>query len=325
MIKMNITGRLTALKGALLSPRGKNVLTFMLFIVIATVLWVVMSLNEEVQQDLKCRLRLVNKPDSVTMVSYMPDAVNVSVKARGTSLIQYHWGDPPVINIDYNYYHRGNTLTLGQSDMRTILRQYFGSGATISNLNPDTLNLIFTTLPPRKLPVVVDSRVTADPTAVISAPPVSLTETVEVYSAEPLGDNVKAVSTYPLELNDMDASRVVKVRLKAPQGCRVVPDSVMVRVEVERLLMTTVSVPITTINVPDDVKMLLFPNRVDVSFLATSTQLGNPTPGFKVIADYNRLSENPASATVPLQIVNEKSRVRGLKLAVDSVKYLIER
>lgn len=322
---MDIRHMLDKAKAAIMSQRGRNVLTFLLFVLISLVLWIVMTLNEEVQKDLKCRVEIVNKPDSVTMVSYLPETINVSVKTRGTDMVKYHFGSSPVLRIDYKYYIHGNTIDLGESDMRTLLRQLFGSGAMISNINPDSLNLIFTSLPPHELPVIVDSRVTADASAIIAAPPRSTVDVVKVYAPFHLDDNIKSVSTYPVELNELNSSRVVKVRLRAPEGCRVVPDSVDVRIDVERLLVTTASVPIETINVPKGVKLLLFPNRVDASYMVTARGFDGKDRGFKVVADYDWLSRHPEATSVVLKVIDDKARVKGVSLAQDSVKYMIER
>ena len=64
-------------KKAILSPQGRNVLVFLVFVVISAVLWMIMTLNEEIQKDLRCKIEIINKPDSVTMISYLPDAINV--------------------------------------------------------------------------------------------------------------------------------------------------------------------------------------------------------------------------------------------------------
>lgn len=322
--KSQIQHKVRSIKAALLSARGKNILTFMLFIVISLVLWIVKTLNEDVQQDFKCVIEIVNKPDSVTMITELPSSINVTVKARGSNLVKYHFGFKPVISIDYQKYIRGSVIALGESDLRTILRQRFGAIATISNLNPDSLNIKFTSLPPRRLPVVVDSRVTADPTAMISTPPVSLTEYVDVYSIHGLPGDIKTISTYPVELTDLLESRIIKTKLKAPAGCRVIPDSVEVRIDVERLLVTKSIVTIEPVNVPKGVKLLLFPNRIDAGYMVTADKYSSKTPSFRVVADYRWIEAHPGATHVRLNVIDDGS-VKGINLAQDSVKFMIER
>ena len=60
---------------AIRSPRGRDVLMFMLFLFISAVLWGVLALNEEEQYDLRMPVRITHVPDSVTLLSKGPDAI----------------------------------------------------------------------------------------------------------------------------------------------------------------------------------------------------------------------------------------------------------
>ena len=49
----------------------------MVFVAIAAALWCVMTLNEESTYDLRVPVRLTHVPDSVTVISDIPDKVQV--------------------------------------------------------------------------------------------------------------------------------------------------------------------------------------------------------------------------------------------------------
>lgn len=67
---------------AIRSPRGRDVLMFMLFLFISAVLWGVLALNEEEQYDLRMPVRITHVPDSVTLLSKGPDALTVNLRDR---------------------------------------------------------------------------------------------------------------------------------------------------------------------------------------------------------------------------------------------------
>ena len=89
---------------AIRSPRGRDVLMFMLFLFISAVLWGVLALNEEEQYDLRMPVRITHVPDSVTLLSKGPDALTVNLRARGTQLLKMSLGDTPGVNIDFRVY-----------------------------------------------------------------------------------------------------------------------------------------------------------------------------------------------------------------------------
>ena len=69
-------------------------MTFMVFVAIAAALWCVMTLNEESTFDLRVPVRLTHVPDSVTVISDIPDKVQVSARGKGTQLLRYLFGHP---------------------------------------------------------------------------------------------------------------------------------------------------------------------------------------------------------------------------------------
>ncbi len=313
-------------KNALLSPRGKNVAVFLIFVVISAILWVTMTLNEEVHKDIRCRIEITNCPDSVTMISYLPEMINVNVKARGSQLVKYSWGDIPTINIDYAYYKKGNVISLGDAELRGIFRNIFGSGAQILAIKPDSLSLLFTSRRPTRLPVIVDSRVTASPTAVLLDKPQANLDSVSVYSVEPIDPSIKHISTTPIQISGISTNKSMKVRLITPPGTRVEPDSVTVNISVEKLIVTNAKVLIETEGVPTGEKLLLFPNYINISYMLPMADYEKNHRGFKVVADYQSILDNPSSKRVKLQVVTDaNSHAQNFTLEIDSVSYMIER
>ena len=58
----------TKVTAALKSSRGQNVLLYLLFVAVAFVFWVFLSLDTEVQRDFDVPVELQDIPDSVTIV-----------------------------------------------------------------------------------------------------------------------------------------------------------------------------------------------------------------------------------------------------------------
>ncbi len=298
----------------------------MVFVVISAVLWIIMTLNEEVQKDLRCRVKIVNCPDSVTMISRLPEAINVNVKARGSQLVQYMANEMPTLVIDYKYYIKDGRINLGDTELRSLFRNMFGSGSQILAVNPDSLSLTFTSRPPVRLPVSVDSRITAAPTAILLSVPRADIDSVSVYSTGVLDPSVTRISTTPIQISGITASRTLKVRLIAPAGTRVVPDSVTVRIPVEKLIVSTASMPIETSGVPAGEKLLIFPNHVEVTYMVPVADYEKNRRDFKIIAQYPTDSEKAAGNRVRLRVLTlPTGHAQNFSLSTDSVSYMIER
>ncbi len=322
---MNIYKFVENVKHRMFSPKGKNMLVFGAFICISAILWVVMSLNEEVQKDIRCRLEITNCPDSVMRVSPMPEAASISVKAHGTQLLAYNIGRNPTIKIDYKYYVRNGELFLSTAEMRNLARKLFGQSVQITAINPDSLHLIFTSRRPERMQLRVDSRINTLPNCALTGPVKAAIDSVLVYSPNGVPDNVRYISTVPVRLDDVANSQVIRVRIQAPTGCRVVPDSVDLRINVEPMISRAIKVPIKAINVPAHTKLILVPGQIDVNYMLPMSRYDESTPKFSVVADYNSLDSNFSSNRIKIRLARAEGNFINVYLATDSVEYMIER
>jgi len=311
--------RLSRLNDALKSPEGRNVLTFLAFLVIAAVLWFVQALNEDAQADLRCFVRITNVPDSLTRITPLPEAVNVSVRARGTDLIKYWWSKDPTIDIDYRSYKSGSKIYFGEASFKALLRNKFGAGSVIQSVSPDSLSIVFTAYPGVRMPVLDAITVQAAPQHVIAGMR-QLQDSVTIYS---VNSKVKAsyARTSEISLTGLSKSAIVKVPVAVPAGSRSIPDSIDVEIIVEPLISKTLNVPVTGINVPDSFKILPSPLKVEVYYmLPMSLYKKGSTPNLRIEADYHKRS----NGMLPLRLIGVPKEFTNAFMSTDSVEYLIE-
>lgn len=308
------------------SPRGKSVLTFCVFLTISAALWVVMSLNQEMQQDIKCRIEIVNQPDSVTMVSYLPDNISVSVKSRGSQLIKFSFGTPPTITIDYKYMMRNNRISVGTTEMRALLRNVFGQNAQILSFSPDTLNILFTSRLGVSMPVNVAAQVSTRSDFALAEPPKCIPESVVVYSIRPLDIMTDKVVTPLIQCSNISETQTIRTIVKVPAGCRAYPDSVSVTLHVEPLIARTIKVPITAINVPDSIRLILLPTTVTATYMVPANMYNEQLPPLAVTADYRSIDMEHPARRIRINADNSKvPALRNIRLSTDSVEYMVER
>lgn len=313
-------------KNKLFSPRGKNMLVFCAFILIAAVLWVVMTLNEEVQKDIRATVHITNVPDSVKLVSFLPEAVNISVKATGNELFAYDMGKRAIIDVDYRYYSRGGgRINLAPTEMRGLTRRMFGQNTQVLAMNPDTLNLLFTSRRPVRLPVRVDAAITTLPNCALTHPVRSSVDSVLVYSVNPLPDSYLSVPTQHIKLGDIAQSERVRVKLVTPPGARAYPDSVDLIVSVEPMISRTARVPVRVENVPQGISLILLPAQVTLNYTLPMSRYDDTKPVFDVVADFNTLQSDFSSNRIKVELRRAEGNFLEVYMSHDSVDYIIER
>ena len=319
---MTFKGAYDYLHHALRSQRGRNVFVFTAFLIIAAFLWWVIALNDEGQTDVRMPVRLTNVPDSVTIVSTLPQTMSVSVRARGSQLLKLGWGKSPKFDIDFRLYRIGSYLRLSDTDLKGIARHTLG-GAQVVFVSPDSLNIAFTSQPPVILPVKLDCSVTPGPQVSLAGRPVLSADSVRVYVTGHRTVDASYVSTEPLRLQSINETVTRRVRLIAPPNSRVIPDSIDVTVNVEPLIFKTRRVPVESVNVPHDVRLITFPSQVDVMYMIPVSEYLDIEPRIRVVADYNTIS--PKSGKVRLRVAEASDDLLNVHIASDSAEYIIEK
>lgn len=309
---------------ALRSPRGRDTMMFLLFVVISVILWGVLSLNDERQYDVRLPMKITHVPDSVTLISPGPEALGVSLRAKGTQLIKMSMGSLPTVNVDYRAFRHNGVLHLSATDLKGLVRNATG-GSQVSVVYPDSLSLPYTTHKGYRMPVRLDYKVTAGPQAALAGRPRLSADSVSVFLKGALPDNFEGVTTEPVRLLGLDKTTTQRVRLIGPAGSRVIPDSIDVTFETEQLIFKSRKVVIEPINVPEGTKLITFPAQIDVFYMVPVSGYRQGENHFRVVADYRSIHKNSDSRNVKLTLKNVPERFQNVHLSADSAEYIIEK
>lgn len=309
---------------ALKSRRGRDALMFLLFLCISGILWAVMTLNQEDQFDVRLPVRITNVPDSVTLISGEPEALLVNLRAHGTQGLKMSIGQPPTVNIDFRAHRIGSAIFLNNTEMKTEVRN--ATGAQVSAVYPDSIYIPFTTHPGYLMPVTLDARVSAGIRSALIGRPRLSADSARLFSVDGhLPGDVHSIETEPLNLQNLNSTTHRRVKLLAPAGYRVIPDSIDVTFEVEPLIMKTRRVVIEPVNVPTNTKLITFPAQIDVNYMVPMSAYTQTDPHFRVIADYRTLDLDNGSHRMHLQLMDVPPTLRNVQLSTDSAEYIIER
>lgn len=322
---MDIKEQFGKVMAAVRSRRGRDSLMFLLFVAISAVLWLVLSLNEEEQFDVRLPMKITHVPDSVTLISPGPEALNVSLRARGTQVIKMLAGAMPTVSIDFRAYRSNGMLHLNATELKALARTTAG-GSQVSVVYPDSLSIPYTTHPGFIMPVNIDYKVTTGPQSALNGRPRISADSVKVFMAPGLAlpDNYNAVTTEPIRLTGLSDSETRRVRLLGPSGSRIIPDSIDVSFDVEPLIFKSRKVVIEPVNVPEGTKLITFPAQIDVFYMVPMSAYVKSDPHFRIVADYRRIDHNNPSKMMKLTLRDVPSNLQNVHLSVDSAEYIIE-
>lgn len=307
------------------SSRFHSVLVFLIFVVIAAVFWLVLALNDNLQNSYTVRIQIVNKPDSVTFITDVPADLHASVRDRGTALLRTAVLKRPVITVNFKDYAADGKFQLSKADINAQLKAAFGATATILSSSLDSVSVQYTTNKGKRVPVIVVADCTPTTGEVLSGAPKAEPSYAVVYGPRTILDTLTRVFTEPVVKRDVSENKVYDVALHPIKGARIVPANVKVSVNVEALVSQSAVVAVKAVGVPEDETILLFPQQVGVDYYLPLSEVGVATSkSFRAEVEYNEAVAS-RSGKVKVHLSGGPGRVYNARLVTDSVEYTIVR
>ena len=305
------------------SPRTKSFLQYLTFVLISAVFWGFLTFNGNVQMDLKVPVE-VSMPNNVHMLSKVPDTLTVTVRDRGYRFFSYFLNKSPKLTLRFEDYSDGSgTFKVDQSHLKKALAGVLNRHAVIESVLPESINIKYTDLPGKKVPVITDI-IVKPREDFFNWPLTQSTDSVYVFSdAKTLGQ-INEVYTYHVEIGDLTDTLRRNVAIAPINGAVVEPRAIDIMVPIEKMKTLKRTAKIVVRNAPKGVKMLLFPSDVDVSYRSPESHVKDEVD-FIVAVDYNSIDFSHPGNKVEVIVAEMPAIYKNVELSQDSVEFIIEK
>ena len=139
----------------LFSSVNKEFLTFLFFLALSGVFWLMMTLNETYEKEVEIPVRIVNVPKNVVLTSDELDTVKVTLRDKGLMLISYLYGEGMrPLTINFKTYAKGNGYSaIPASELQRLIYQQLSASTKIVGSKPDKLEIFFNYGLSKRVPV----------------------------------------------------------------------------------------------------------------------------------------------------------------------------
>lgn len=306
------------------SPRTKSIMQYLTFVLISAVFWGFLTFNGDVQLDLEVPVE-VSLPANVHLLTKVPDTLTVTLRDKGYRFISYMFYKSPKLTLRLSDYNDGtNTFKIDQSHLKKALAAVLNKHATIVSVLPESLNIKFTDLPGKKVPIRADLSIEPRENYTHIGALALSQDSVMVFSDAKTLSEINEVYTYRVEEKDLTDTLRRNVTIAPINNAVVEPRSVDIVVPIEKLKPQTRKVKISVRNAPKGVKMLLFPSEVEVSFRAPISRLKDDND-ITVVVDYSTIDFSHPSNMVEVAIGEAPATYQDFKIVPKNVEYIIEK
>lgn len=306
------------------SPRTRSILLYLFFVVISAVFWSFLTFNRDVQLDIEVPVEM-SLPSNVHLLAKVPDTLTVTVRDRGYRFFYYLFHKKPRLTLRFSDYSDGNSaFKVDQSHLKKAIAHVLNRQAVIVSVLPESINIKFTDLPGKKVPIKTDIIVEPREDYTQYGMLIQSQDSVLVFSDAKTLSDINEVYTYHVEEVDLTDTLRRKVTIAPINGAVVEPRAIDIVVPIEKLKTQKRTVKIVVRNAPPGVKMLLFPSDVEVTYRSPVSRI-NDESGITAVVDYNSLNPTIAGNKVKVMIGEVPAAYQDVKFSHDSVEYIIEK
>ena len=295
----------------------RNVVTYGVCVIIATVLWFLNALNKEYTTEITYPIKYMDLPKGKLLVSEPPKEMTLAIKAHGFALLRYSISTsflPIVLNVN-SLLDKKDQLeyTVNTSEIKERISAQLNTDIQLISIKPESITFQFSRFDytlKRQYMLKNDISVTPD--------------YVDISGPASILDTLKAVYTEPISLKNLSKDVTKTVSFEEIYGTQINENDAKVKVEVERFTESKKTVPLVVKNLPDSLLIRLFPHAIDVTFdVGLSRYEVVSDTSFSFYVDYNQIKNNPAS--LKIQIERSPRHIKDLVFTPETVEYLIEK
>lgn len=325
---------LSTLRNFLLRIFNKEFLIFLFFLVLSGGFWLIMTLNETYEREFSVPLRLTEVPRNVVITSEPDSVVRFTVRDKGYMIAYYELDNTfRPIYADYKLYCDGRSRgDISVADLQRQIYLQLSKSSKIASIKGGKFSFSFNFGRHKKVPIRILGTVTPGNNYYLARVDF-MPDSVEVYAVRNVLDSIQTVYTERLHITNFTDVKETTVDLRKFTNAKCIPSRVKMKLYPDVLTEESVEVPIEAINIPENKVIRTFPSKIKVNFVVGAYRMRSMPKnaetkellpvGFRVVVNYEEIMKKH-SEKCPVYVISSPNGVRNVRLAVNSVDYLIE-
>lgn len=302
-----------------------KILTFSFFVLISSTLWFTLIYKEEFETNITIPIKYVSIPDSIVFRDSLPSTIKIRIKDDGIAMFRYYFKKNDTLLIDVAKTINGGTSKILQGGLyEQSIRASLPYSSKILNYSPIKISFNFAKLAYKKVPVVFDGQINLASGYFLSNDIKIYPDSITAYGAKSDLDKLVFAYTVNDTVKGIDENTISKYHIENHPNIKFAPNIVTINVPVEAYTQKIVDIPISCLNLPENLNVKFFPSKVKLSFFVGVSKADSiQADDFSVAVDYNELKSYRDQST-PVRITLTPGNIKNLIITPPNVEYIFE-
>ena len=275
--------------------KKRNINRFSVFLGIAFVFLIFSKLSSDYNQPIKLKLKFTDLPEEIIIKSDSSNTIEAVVEAKGFALVPYIFNNTETISLNANedVIVNENEFVFEVQKNSFLLEEQLGSSYKIRSLKPELLHIAYSKRASKVVPVKLNSDIKYATGYDLYGNFTLSNDSVKIVGPTDKIADISFVTTNQLKLTEVNTDIKTSVMINKIQDVEVFPKSIDVEAAVKRFTEGKIEVPLTIINMPENVLINYFPKTVTLSYYVDLESFNSITPSaFSVECDYSLINSN---------------------------------
>ena len=304
-------------------------MVFLGFVALAFGFWTLQYIRQKFDFEVSMKVRYVHIPAGIVFSDTPPQEITLYVQDKGSAYLNYlihQKKESLYITVDLEAISPGRTsYVIDQVALRNLIDEKLYATTYLKSLSPDKIEIVYSPLAQKELPVTVSGTVSPAPGYLFSDSIRIEPARVIAYGNKSALDRFQDIKTRPLNYSNIDKNWSVSAGLQVPEGVSLSVDRVKLSATVEEYTEKTFELPVICYNVPSNRRVRFFPSMVGLGVrvgLSKYPQLSKSD--FEIAVNYDDLKVK-TTANCSLTLTRKPSGVESYRIAPDVIEFLIEK
>ncbi len=301
---------------------------FFAFLGCSAAIWFINALSQTYVSTAAFDLEYVNFPDGYLFKGASKNEMDVKIRAGGFQFLGFNFKNKKV-RIDVSETEKSDSkFYVPENDYRVQIEKQMTGSMTLLEIDDDTLFLDMLPVITKKLPVRPRVQMNLAQNYLLDGEIRMTPDTISVTGPEDEIDSITQIRTEKITLPDLTSDFVEELSLfESPKlkNTTYSANTVVLSGKIARFSEKIFEVPVTVINLPDDLDVKTFPDKVSVVCKAKMNRLKElQETDFQIVADY-KSKKNEASKELPLELRKKPEGLHSIKLKETEVEYIVKK
>jgi hypothetical protein len=311
----------------------KKIFLFCFFLIISIILWLLISLSKQYDDQVNYPVRYKNFPESRVLIGDLPDHLRLDVNANGFTLLRFKLSSRYIpISFSVNSFKMNllpgtdsSSFYIETKYAREYIASQLSSDFIIHKISPDTLIFRLSGVVSKKVPVIPAFKYHLEKQLILKKQILLDPDSVTASGPDFLIDTLSAIFTRTTDIGKIRKTDNEEVELEEIKFVYVKEATINVGFTIEQFTEKTVPVPVEILNLPSNKRMQAFPRYIQLTCqvgLSNFESLDGSM--FRAQVDYQEIRE-VQSNKLKVMITKQPVFVQAVRFSPKTVEYIFEK